>query len=536
MRSAVLFNFLIEANIMASVAIVLMIPLRKILRRKLGNTALCFGWLLIAIRLLCPVALQNPFIHELRPASLTDTAIRPIAGQVKVQVVNAISDEGIRLLHAGDIQGFKRMTQAATGVNYNGTPEILAWILIAGMAAILLWFILMNIRFRKKMKSNRIEEISGDLKEHYLRLCEEQKVKPVPVYFTDPAPGACLVGIFRPYIILPVLTAPKDIISALSHEICHLKNRDHIRGALWSLCCVIHWFNPLVWLAAAMSKSDSEMRCDDRVIASMDEQERKEYAGVLLREAARKSVPGFGIMATGMTMSGKRLRNRVVAIVRHNKPLRCLTVAFAVIAAGCLVLTFCTMETAQEDRISDVLDREPVYTIPDHDEREMPQDLSFAEKKIWELSGFDYEQMAPYREVSEGYHDPSGSNLIIISYMNSQGLDRYCTLAEDGSLLELQDKNAPWLGRNWNESNKYRNDALMQQEITDQLIAWLEMVNPGMSRNIDHIRIEWEGEIDSEIWMQISGIPADPYGEWITFVIRVEPDWQLQYFACISNG
>ena len=72
MRSAVLFNFLIEANIMASVAIVLMIPLRKILRRKLGNTALCFGWLLIAIRLLCPAALQNPFIHELRPASLTD--------------------------------------------------------------------------------------------------------------------------------------------------------------------------------------------------------------------------------------------------------------------------------------------------------------------------------------------------------------------------------------------------------------------------------------------------------------------------------
>ncbi len=52
MRSAVIYNFLIEANIMASIAILLMIPLRKLLRKQLGNSALCFGWLLTAVRLL----------------------------------------------------------------------------------------------------------------------------------------------------------------------------------------------------------------------------------------------------------------------------------------------------------------------------------------------------------------------------------------------------------------------------------------------------------------------------------------------------
>ena len=79
---------------MASIAILLMIPLRKLLRKQMGNSVICFGWLLIAIRLLCPVSLPNPIIHEIRPANLNDAAIRPIAGQIKVRIVDAISDLG----------------------------------------------------------------------------------------------------------------------------------------------------------------------------------------------------------------------------------------------------------------------------------------------------------------------------------------------------------------------------------------------------------------------------------------------------------
>ena len=39
MRAALLYNYLIEANIMASIAILLMLFLRKFLRRQLGNGA-----------------------------------------------------------------------------------------------------------------------------------------------------------------------------------------------------------------------------------------------------------------------------------------------------------------------------------------------------------------------------------------------------------------------------------------------------------------------------------------------------------------
>ena len=344
MRSALIYNFLIEANIMASIAILLMIPLRKIFRKQLGNSAICFGWFLVAIRLLCPLSLPNPFIREIRPAFLSDGTIRPIAGQIKVRLVDAIGDVGRLFWQAGNKEGYSRMQAAAVGLD-NGYPRNIAWIIMIGAVCVLLWFAFSNFRFRKKLRAGRIEEISGDLKEMYLNLCRERKVRPVPVYFTDPVPGACLVGVFRPFIVLPVITAPEDVKNVLTHEICHLKNRDHIWNILRMLCCAIHWFNPLVWLAASMSRTDSELRCDDRVTEAMDEQERKDYANVLVYAAARKNMPGIGVMATGMTMTGKRLKNRVVAVIQNRKPIRAFAIIFIAVAFTCFVGAFATSET-----------------------------------------------------------------------------------------------------------------------------------------------------------------------------------------------
>ena len=347
MRSAVIYNFLIEANIMASIAILLMIPLRKLLRKQLGNSALCFGWLLTAVRLLCPLSLPNPFIHEIRPAYVYDMTIRPIAGQIKIRLIDAITDLGTVFWRAGNQQAANEMQKAAVGVDYNGYPAILAWIWMAVCILVLLWFVFRNIQFRKALKDNRIEEISGELKEMYLQLCEERNVTPVPVYFTDPVPGACLVGILKPYIVLPVITAPKDVKNVLIHEICHLKNRDQIWGILRLLCCAIHWFNPLVWLAASMSRTDCELRCDDRVTAPMDEAERKDYANVLVLATARRNMPGIGVIATGMTMTGKRLKNRVMAIVQTRKPIRIFAGVFMTFAFACLIGAFATSEISR---------------------------------------------------------------------------------------------------------------------------------------------------------------------------------------------
>ncbi len=348
MRSAMLFNFLIEANVMASIAIILMIPLRKFLRRQLGNSALCFGWLLAALRLLLPVSLVNPLIHEIRSPFAVDAAIRPIAGQIKVRVTDAVNGLSDMFWRAENKEAYDTVRRLTDRIYDASLSRTLVKVWLAGVLLAAVWFLLANIRFRLRLRAGRIEPISGDLRDKYLAICQARRVRPVPVYFTDPLPSACLVGVFRPIIALPLSASPQDAVHVLTHEICHLENRDHLWSAVRLLVCAVHWFNPLVWLAASMSRTDSELRCDDRVVRPMNDTERRAYAGVLVLAAAKRNAPGVGVLATGMTMTGRRLKTRVATVMRKQPPLRWMTVTFVILSSMCLIGAFATSETKEQ--------------------------------------------------------------------------------------------------------------------------------------------------------------------------------------------
>ena len=213
MRTAVVYNFLLEANLMASIAILLMLPIRRFLRGRLGSRAIYFAWLLVAVRLLCPLTLPNPAINGIRSPFAMDSAIRPIAGQLMVRFQDILSRvEQLMEEHPalpGSAAVAKDMNHLLEGM-YNGMlPLTLMKIYLAGAALVLIWFAAANLCFRLRLRAGRIEPISGRLLEQYELLCRQRNVRPIPVYFTDPLPSACLVGVFRPYIALPLSAPPR---------------------------------------------------------------------------------------------------------------------------------------------------------------------------------------------------------------------------------------------------------------------------------------------------------------------------------------
>ena len=348
MRTALFYNFFIEANLMAVIAIALMSVIRKYLRRPLGSSALCFGWLLIALRLLLPISFVNPLIHTIRSPFAPDIAIRPIAGQIKVRAGDLISSVGKMLWRAGDKTGSRAISNIRTDMETGAISILLFKIYLIGFALIVLWLVYRNVRFYRALLKGRVDTLSGEQAARYRDLCAAHNVKPVPVYLVDPLPAAGLVGVFRPHIVLPLTTPPDEMDMTLSHELCHLKHRDNLWSLLRLVCCAVHWFNPLVWMAASMSRTDLEMKCDDAVTDTMDEQQKETYAKVLVQSAARKPVIGLALLEACMTMTGKRLKQRVSAIVKGTKPVRALSVAFAVAAAMCLAGAFATSETAEQ--------------------------------------------------------------------------------------------------------------------------------------------------------------------------------------------
>jgi TonB family protein len=78
-------------------------------------------------------------------------------------------------------------------------------------------------------------------------------------------------GILHPVIVLPSGAAdwPEDRRRiVLSHELAHIARNDWLFQICAELTRALYWFHPLVWLAAARLRQESERACDDAVLLS----------------------------------------------------------------------------------------------------------------------------------------------------------------------------------------------------------------------------------------------------------------------------
>ena len=85
MRSMTVFNFLLEATVIGSVIILLVIAVRALLRDRLGSRAIYAAWLLVALRLLLPLSLPNPVMDEFRSRWRRTSVPFPVSWTVKMK-------------------------------------------------------------------------------------------------------------------------------------------------------------------------------------------------------------------------------------------------------------------------------------------------------------------------------------------------------------------------------------------------------------------------------------------------------------------
>lgn len=538
MRSAFVYNFLIEANIMASIAIILMIPLRKFFRKQLGNSAICFGWLLVAIRLLCPLSLVNPLIHTIRSPFAADTAIRPIAGQIKVRISDALGDLSSLFWRADNQSAYEVTNRLQVGMENASTSITLAKVWLAGVLLIVAWFLFSNIRFRLRLRADRIDRISGELLEQYEALCRRRHIKPVPVYFTDPLPSACLVGVFRPYIALPLSASPQDVIHVLTHEICHIKNKDHLWGILRLLCCAIHWFNPLVWIAASMSRTDSELRCDDRVTQPMNQEERKSYASVLVLAAARRNAPGLGVLATGMTMTGKRLKTRVATVMQNRIPLRWLTISFAILSSMCLIGAFATSETKEQ------LEMGVGWPVDEHTLAEALSSNRHINNEndaiVYARELFERFWTGDTEVVYTAGQNDDQSWYVLVNSEGGNGTYFEVFFLPNGSVGSLLQRIPD---DRWVTDGQYVESQVLSADELNEVRAWaaeqIEFINPGISNLIRELNINYVRDVGDAKYVYLHADPQDSHYDYgLNFFVHINNDhtMTLLEYGMVGNG
>lgn len=136
---------------------------------------------------------------------------------------------------------------------------------LAGIPCFLAYFIFSYIRMKRRLA----ECLPG-----------EEGVR-----YVDGIRTPMVFGILRPQIYLPVEMNPEFYDCVLQHERIHLRRLDYLWKILAYLISIVHWVNPVVWLAYYLLCCDMEKACDEAVTEHLEREDRQEYAEALLAMA-----------------------------------------------------------------------------------------------------------------------------------------------------------------------------------------------------------------------------------------------------------
>lgn len=353
-----IFLTILNMGMTASVVIVAVLVARGLMSR-LPKKYLYMMWLIVGIRLVCPVMIASPLsvfnlpgiAHEAAwiPADIKEISgqgAKTIGRQETNNLDNAASEPKTEpdaaLNNQGNTQSFGWKAQvvkdagAAKGTetmpsgqkNNTGTmgSAVVRWgtiVWFAGMAVLFLWNTYLAVRMKKHLrKAVRYRE---------------------NIYECDNIPTPFVMGLRHPKIYIPFRLGESEREYIIKHEQYHIRRRDYLVKFMAMLLTVVYWFHPLVWISYFCMVRDMEMSCDEYVLGVEGQDIRANYSESLLGFATNKRQMSMGLLAFGETYTRKRVKN-IMKFQKQKKWIGIVAVML-VLVVGAVCLT-----NAKEDK------------------------------------------------------------------------------------------------------------------------------------------------------------------------------------------
>ena len=326
---------MIEWIVSSCVLILIVTILRCLLKGKMPLRLQYALWGLVLLRLLVPfslgessISVMNVVREQKEEYYIWHTSTDPAQSGSPVNEPAEIPQAGTAAPGINLKPDTEEMSVITAGMQLD---RILYGIWITGIAAAAALLLFSNFRFAVRLRRSRQRVGQG--------------LTTLPVYVSEVVETPCLFGLFRPaiYVTPEVLVNQITLQHVLAHETTHYRHGDHIWALLRSVCLALHWYNPLVWLAATFSRWDGELACDEGTIKYIGEEERTDYGRTLIGLTCTKR-GALLTTATAMTWSKRSLKERIGLIAKKPKTL---TAALIIAAVVCLVAVGCTFTGAQ---------------------------------------------------------------------------------------------------------------------------------------------------------------------------------------------
>lgn len=370
-----------EILLTSSVLILALLALRRLFRRTVSRRMQYALWLLVLVRLLVPVNVGTLAHNVLSAAAPVQAVVEKRLDTPVLYVQDGTERRPAQLLPGKESQGEplsppSDAAQSAPADEYSiVTPtyrtvtlsEALTYVWYAGMAGVGAWFLFTNLRFARALRKARTPyRVEG---------CR------YPVYLVSALPSPCLFGVLRPAVYLneKALQNPDALRFVIAHEQTHARHLDPLWSLLRGVCLTVYWFDPLVWLAAVLSREDGELACDEGTLRALGADERAAYGKALLSLVPVCDKPQNPLLGATTMTSGKRgLKERITRIAENRQAKAAAVFAVVALAALVCAVSFTGSSRPLSAVCGDFWDAEATCTYveerPDVDARYTPAD------------------------------------------------------------------------------------------------------------------------------------------------------------------
>lgn len=333
-----LLNNLMQIGLTVSLAALVPLILRRLMKKRYPARMVCVVWAILALRLLIPVQLTLP---------QAPVQVMPRTSYVVQSDQTAFRQAGLPVMQtpARWVTGTQAQTLSAADTGTVKTvdiTDILLTLWLAGVIACVLWQGIGYYRLIRSLKGTSRSVERADLHTILQEQCADLVIdREIPLRVSSAADCPMLAGFIHPTLYLPDERISRtDAAFIFRHELTHYKHGDLWLKLLLLAARCLHWFNPLVHLIARFAQEDIEAACDDAVVRGHDGAYRRAYGETILRSAIAQSqkrkalVSCFGddkktLMRRFEGLFDKSVKKRGVALV--------VMIALLVGSLGCVV-------------------------------------------------------------------------------------------------------------------------------------------------------------------------------------------------------
>jgi beta-lactamase regulating signal transducer with metallopeptidase domain len=362
------FEWLLQTTLQASLLIFLILLVQLILRGKLGVHWRYCLWLLLLIRLVLPWAPESRIsVFNLVPRwvgkSHTEFAQD---GIVDYSLNWDVSDVGINELTPVSMTGVSQeipesITSTPEEAVFFELADMLPLIWLIGALALTVYVCASNFKLRRTIK--RACPLTDRKILDLLEKCKSQMdIRTIlRVVVTDRVKGPALFGFVRPRLLLPhgmiEALGPEELRCIFLHELAHIKRHDIFVSYLVSLVQILHWFNPLVWLAFYRMRADRELACDALVLSTMNVDEPQKYGQAIISLVELFYKNRYLPATVGIMENKSQLKGRISMIAKFNKDSKKFTLpaVLLILMIACISLTNAQVQT-RDEKIAELMD------------------------------------------------------------------------------------------------------------------------------------------------------------------------------------